>query len=66
MTPTEKIDAALDSVLKAQGMGILCYRQWPDRIDKMRAAMRKIMADSYNEGIDSTLGVRELKDNNVT
>lgn len=45
MTPTEKIDAALDSVL--------AWLYPPIRIineEEMREAMRKIMADSYIQG----------------
>ena len=45
MNPTEKIDAALDSVL--------AWLYPPIRIineEEMRAAMRKIMAESYIEG----------------
>lgn len=49
MTPTEKIDAALDSVLKACGSSIRYYTL-PNSIKNMRAAMRKIMMDSYIAG----------------
>ena len=45
MTPTEKIDAALDSVL--------AWLYPPIRIineEEMREAMRKIMAESYLAG----------------
>ena len=46
MTPTEKIDAALDSVLKAGGLTIKYSSD--QAIDNMRLAMRKIMAESYS------------------
>ena len=49
MTHTEKIDAALNAVLKASG-----YREPACahiyNLDRMREAMRKIMAESYIEG----------------
>ena len=49
MNTTEKIDAALNAVLKASG-----YREPACahiyNLDRMREAMRKIMAESYIEG----------------
>ena len=49
MTPTEKIDAALDAVLKASGFREpACAHIY--NLDRMREAMRKIMVDSYIEG----------------
>ena len=49
MTTTEKIDAALNAVLKASG-----YREPACahiyNLDRMREAMRKIMMDSYIQG----------------
>lgn len=48
MTPTEKIDAALDSVLIAAGHERACAHIYS--LYKMREAMRKIMAESYIEG----------------
>lgn len=55
MTPTEKIDAALDSVLAACGSDLKTVHEntrhyKPSTKDDMRAAMRKIMSDSYMEG----------------
>ena len=58
MTPIEKIDAALDSVLKESGSSIEYYIL-SNRLSAMREAMKKIMVDSFNDGIASTLGVRE-------
>lgn len=49
MTQTEKIDAALDSVLRASGSYNLTYAS-EYALNNMRAAMRKIMAESYIEG----------------
>ena len=52
MTPTEKIDAALDAVLCAAGSGIRYYST--HQTNSMREAMRKIMVDSYIEGGNDT------------
>ena len=49
MTTTEKIDAALDSVLRASG-SMLKHYTMVQSIDRMREAMRKIMAESYIQG----------------
>jgi len=49
MTSTEKIDAALDSVLRASG-SMLKHYTMVQSIDRMREAMRKIMAESYIQG----------------
>lgn len=49
MTPDERIDAALDSVLKAAGSSLKNYTMQLT-LDKMREAMRKIMAESYIAG----------------
>lgn len=55
MTLTEKIDAALDSVLAACGSDLKTVHEntrhyKPSTKDDMRAAMRKIMAESYLTG----------------
>lgn len=53
MTPTEKIDAALDAVFKAGGMfNVLDIESLPfhESLDRMRETMRKIMAESYLAG----------------
>ncbi len=47
MTPTEKIDAALDSVLRASGSYNINYAS-EYALNNMREAMRKIMAESYS------------------
>lgn len=49
MTPEERIDAALDSVLRASGSALRNYTT-QKTIDEMREAMRKIMSDSYIAG----------------
>ena len=49
MTPKERIDAALNSVLKESGLSIEYYSM-SNRLSAMREAMRKIMADAYIEG----------------
>lgn len=49
MTPTEKIDAALDSVLRASGSYNLTYAS-EYALNNMREAMRKIMVESYING----------------
>ena len=49
MTPEERIDAALDSVLKASGSALKHYTMAKTLAD-MREAMRKIMTDSYIKG----------------
>lgn len=57
MTQIEKIDAALESILQH-----ICYDLEHASLfahNNMRDAMRKIMEDSFNDGIASTLGVRE-------
>lgn len=48
MGAQERIDAALDSVLKASGSALRYYT--PGTLDKMREAMRKIMSSSYIDG----------------
>lgn len=49
MMPEEKIDAALDLVLRAAGSA-LRHHTMPLTLDRMRTAMQKIMADSYLAG----------------
>lgn len=49
MTPQERIDAALDSVLRASGSALKNYTL-PGNLERMRAAMRQIMSDSYIAG----------------
>lgn len=49
MTPAQRIDAALDSVLRASGTSLNHYRT-RIQLDDMRKAMRKVMCDSYIAG----------------
>jgi len=49
MTPEERIDAALDSVLKASGSALRHYTM-PKTLADMREAMRKVMSDAYIKG----------------
>ena len=60
MTPEERIDAALDSILRIIGTPVEEYKEFPESLQEMREAMKKIMKDSFNDGIASTLGVREV------
>ena len=46
MTPEQRIDAALDSVLKASGSALRHYTM-PKTLADMREAMRKAMFDEY-------------------
>lgn len=47
--PEQRIDAALESVLRAAGTSLRHYSM-PAIREGMREAMRKIMADAYAEG----------------
>ena len=49
MTPDQRIDAALDSVLKASGSALKHYAM-PKTLADMREAMRKVMSDAYIKG----------------
>lgn len=49
MTPEQRIDAALDSVLRASGSALKYYTM-PKVLDEMREAMRRVMSDSYCDG----------------
>ncbi len=48
-TPEQRIDAALESVLRASGTS-LRYHTLPKSLAEMREAMRKIISDSYIAG----------------
>ena len=52
MTPEQRIDAALDSVLQAAGSSLSSFGYYTsnDRLDQMREAMRKVMSESYIQG----------------
>jgi hypothetical protein len=49
MTPEQRVDAALDSVLRASGSALKNYTM-QKTLDDMREAMRKIMLDAYTKG----------------
>ena len=48
-TPEQRIDAALDSVLKASGSALKNYTM-PGTLEKMREAMRKVILAAYIKG----------------
>ena len=50
MTPTEKIDSSLDAVLKASWSSMKMFKN-EIILEGMRAAMHKVMVDSYAEGL---------------
>ena len=56
MTPEERIDAALDSVLKASGSALKYYTMEKTLTD-MRNAMRKVMSDAYISGSNAAIKV---------
>ena len=49
MTPEQRIDANLDSVLRASGSALKHYTM-PGTLKAMRDAMRKVMSESYIKG----------------
>ena len=49
MTPAQRIDAALDSVLRASGSALKHYTM-PGTLEAMREAMRRVMSDSDIQG----------------
>jgi len=49
MTPEQKIDEALDSVLRASGSALRHYTLHKT-LTEMREAMRKVMSESYIAG----------------
>jgi hypothetical protein len=60
VTPEQRIDAALDSVLKASGSALRHYTM-PKTLADMREAMRKVMSDAYIKGSNDTIeAMREL------
>lgn len=63
MTPEERIDKALESVLNAAG-ATLNNPLFQIDLDNMREAMRKIMSESYIEG--SNAAYRILREINKT
>ena len=64
MTPEERIDAALDSVLKASGSALKNYTMQLT-LDRMREAMRKVMSDSYVMGSNDNFDAIKKARHNV-
>ncbi len=64
MTPDERIDAALDSVLKASGSALRNYTMQLS-LDRMREAMRKVMSDSYIAGSNDAFKVMKKAAHNA-
>lgn len=58
MTPEQRIDAALDSVLKAAGTALRHYTM-PGSRDRMREAMRQIMSEAYIQGSNDAHNAQE-------
>jgi hypothetical protein len=60
MTHTEKIDAALETMLVVMALKLDDYKRYPVTLGRMRAAMLSIMANSYvqgsNDAIDAMKG----------
>lgn len=56
ITPEQRIDDALDSVLRASGTSLNHYRT-RIQLDGMRKAMRRIMSDSYIDGSNDAMNV---------
>jgi len=54
MTPEQRIDAALDLVLKASGSALRHYTM-PKSLADMREAMRKVISDAYIKGSNDTI-----------
>lgn len=52
VSPEERIDNALDIVLKASGSALRNYTM-PKTLENMREAMRQIMSESYILGSDA-------------
>ena len=57
MTPEQRIDVALDSVLKASGSALRHYTM-PKTLADMREAMRKAMFDEYIRGLNGSISKR--------
>ena len=62
MTPEQRIDAALDSVLMAAGSSLKNYTT-QSTLDQMREGMRKVMSESYLKGSNRAIEVMTKKIN---
>jgi hypothetical protein len=54
VTPEQRIDVALDSVLKASGSALRHYTM-PKTLADMREAMRKALFDEYIRGLNESM-----------
>jgi len=63
MTSEQKIDANIDSILKAAGSS-LKYHTLQKTLDDLRNAMRKIMSDSYISGSSDNYRAMQKRDAN--
>ena len=64
MTPEQRIDVALDSVLKASGSALRHYTM-PKTLADMREAMRKAMFDEYIRGLNDNVEAMKNAGHNV-
>ena len=64
MTPEQRIDAALDSVLKASGSALRLYTM-PKTLTDMREAMRKVMSDAYIKGSNDNFEAMKMAGHNA-
>lgn len=55
-SPEQRIDEALDVVLRASGSALKHYTI-PSSLEKMREAMRKIMSQSYIDGSNAAFKI---------
>jgi hypothetical protein len=60
MTPDERIDEALDRVLRASGSSLKHYTM-PATLTKMRSTMREIMSENYMAGVNSSTEVKRIR-----
>ena len=59
MTPEERIDKALDSILEASGSALKNYTM-PKTLKAMREAMRKVMVEEWIAGSDANENARKV------
>jgi hypothetical protein len=64
LTPEQRIDAALDSVLKASGSALKHYTMAKTLAD-MREAMRNVMSDAYIKGSDDNFDAMKKAGHNA-
>lgn len=64
MTPEQRIDEALDLVLKASGSA-LRHHTTPKSLADMREAMRKVMSEAYIKGSNDNFEAMKKAGHNV-